>query len=71
MGSRLPRWVHYALAIVFELVATLIYVIVILGSRQKHAPIALAGLVMGVTLAAVHIFHIYITGVSANPAHSF
>ena len=54
----------------FELVATLIFVIVILGSTQKSAPAGFAGLAIGITLVAIHIFGIHITGVSVNPARS-
>jgi aquaporin Z len=57
-------------AIVFEFVATLIFVIVILGSTQKSAPAGFAGLAIGITLVAIHIFGIHITGVSVNPARS-
>jgi aquaporin Z len=59
-----------ASAIVFEFVATLIFVIVILGSTQKKAPAGFAGLAIGITLVAIHIFGIHITGVSVNPARS-
>jgi aquaporin Z len=58
-------------AIVFEFVATLIFVIVILGSTQKAAPAGFAGLAIGITLTVIHIFGIHITGVSVNPARSF
>ena len=57
-------------AIVFEFVATLIFVIVILGSTQKPAPVGIAGLAIGITLVVIHIFGIHITGVSVNPARS-
>ncbi|MGB6723464.1 MAG: aquaporin [Terracidiphilus sp.] len=57
-------------AMVFEFVATLIFVIVILGSTQKNAPAGFAGLAIGITLLAIHIFGIHITGVSVNPARS-
>jgi aquaporin Z len=58
-------------AIVFEFVATLIFVIVILGSTQKAAPPGFAGLAIGITLVVIHIFGIHVTGVSVNPARSF
>ena len=58
-------------AIVFEFVATMIFVIVILGSTQKSAPAGFAGLAIGITLVVIHIFGIHITGVSVNPARSF
>jgi aquaporin Z len=58
-------------AIVFEFVATLIFVIVILGSTQKSAPAGFAGLAIGITLVAIHLLGIHITGTSVNPARSF
>lgn len=57
-------------AIIFELVATLIFVIVILGSTQEKAPTGFAGLAIGITLVVIHIFGVHITGVSVNPARS-
>lgn len=58
-------------AMLFEVVATLIFVVVILGSTQKSAPAGFAGLAIGITLVVIHIFGIHITGVSVNPARSF
>jgi aquaporin Z len=62
----------YALSsgVVFEFVATLLFVIVILGSTQAGAPTQMAGLAIGITLVVIHIFGINITGVSVNPARS-
>jgi len=57
-------------AMVFEFVATLLFVIVILGSTEQGAPTQMAGLAIGITLAVIHIFGINITGVSVNPARS-
>jgi len=57
-------------AITFEFVATLLFVIVILGSTQGKAPTQMAGLAIGITLVVIHIFGINITGVSVNPARS-
>jgi aquaporin Z len=61
---------NMASAILFEFVGTLIFVIVILGSTQKSAPAGFAGLAIGITLVAIHLFGIHITGVSVNPARS-
>jgi aquaporin Z len=58
-------------ALVFEIVATFLFVVVILGSTQAKAPSQFAGLAIGLTLAVIHIFGIQVTGVSVNPARSF
>jgi len=58
-------------AIVFEFVATLIFVVVILGSTQDAAPSRFAGLAIGITLVVIHLVGINITGTSVNPARSF
>jgi aquaporin Z len=57
-------------AIAYEFVATLLFLIVILGSTQKSAPGGFAGLVIGTTLVAIHLLGIHITGTSVNPARS-
>ena len=57
-------------AVTFEFVATLLFVIVILGSTQEKAPAQFAGLAIGITLVVIHILGINITGVSVNPARS-
>ncbi|PKP82918.1 MAG: aquaporin [Alphaproteobacteria bacterium HGW-Alphaproteobacteria-18] len=58
-------------ALVFEIVATFLFLVVILGSTQKSAPGMVAGLAIGLTLAVIHIVGIQVTGVSVNPARSF
>jgi aquaporin Z len=57
-------------ALAFEFVATLLFVIVILGSTGPKASAAMAGLAIGLTLTVIHILGINITGVSVNPARS-
>ena len=57
-------------AFVFELVATFLFVVVILGSTGAGAPSAIAGLAIGLTLVAIHLVGINVTGVSVNPARS-
>jgi aquaporin Z len=58
-------------ALVFEVVATFLFLVVILGSTQKSAPGMFAGLAIGLTLTVIHIVGIQVTGVSVNPARSF
>jgi aquaporin Z len=60
-------------ALVFEAVATFLFLVCILGVTQKNNPThihGLAGLAIGLTLAAIHIVGINVIGVSVNPARS-
>lgn len=52
------------------MVATFIFLVVILGVTQTPATAQVAGLAIGLTLAAIHIVGIQVTGVSVNPARS-
>lgn len=58
-------------ALLFEVVMTFLFVTVILGATQEGAPGAMAGLAIGLTLVAIHLVGINVTGVSVNPARSF
>ena len=62
----------YALssALVFEVVATFLFVTVILGATQAAAPGGFAGLAIGLTLVMIHLVGIPVTGTSVNPARS-
>jgi aquaporin Z len=57
-------------AIVAELVATFLFTGVILWVTAEKANSLVAGLVIGLTLAMIHIVFIQVTGVSVNPARS-
>jgi aquaporin Z len=57
-------------ALVFEFVMTFLFVTVILGATGSGAAPGFAGLAIGLTLAAIHLVGINVTGVSVNPARS-
>jgi aquaporin Z len=57
-------------AFIFEVVATFLFLVCWLGVTQKGAPAQFAGLAIGLTLVAIHIVGINVTGVSVNPARS-
>ena len=57
-------------AFLFELVATFLFLVVILGSTSPGTPAAMAGLAIGIALVVIHLVGINITGVSVNPARS-
>jgi aquaporin Z len=57
-------------ALVFEAVMTFLFVTVILGATGASAAPGFAGLAIGLTLAAIHLVGINVTGVSVNPARS-
>ena len=57
-------------AFVFEVAATFLFLVCILGVTQKGGATQFAGLAIGLTLVAIHIVGINVTGVSVNPARS-
>lgn len=58
-------------SLLIEIILTFVFVIAILGVTSKTSNGAVAGLVIGLSLTLVHIFGIYFTGTSVNPARSF
>ena len=59
-------------ALLVELVATYIFVLVVLGTTdEKKGAGNLAGLAIGLTLVLIHLVCINLTGTSVNPARSF
>lgn len=61
---------NLAAAFTFEVVATFLFMVVILGATSAGAPAAMAGLAIGLALVVIHLVGINVTGVSVNPARS-
>lgn len=57
-------------ALIVEIILTFVFVLTILGVTAKAKTGTVAGLVIGLTLAFVHILGIPLTGTSVNPARS-
>ena len=57
-------------AIIVEVVLTFVFIYTILGVTSDENKGAVAGIVIGLTLAFVHILGIPLTGTSVNPARS-
>ena len=54
-----------------EMVLTFVFVLAVLGVTSKVENSKVAGLVIGGSLALVHMLGIFLTGTSVNPARSF
>jgi aquaporin Z len=65
-------WSEYSTlsAFIFEVLGTFLFLVCILGVTQRGAPVELAGIAIGLTLAAIHLVGINISGSSVNPARS-
>src|SRR6478672_10245255 len=65
-------WSEYSTlsAFIFEIIGTFLFLVCILGVTQRGAPVELAGIAIGLTLVAIHLVGINISGSSLNPARS-
>ena len=57
-------------AIIVEIVLTFVFIFTVLGVTADESKSSVAGIVIGLTLAFVHIMGIPLTGTSVNPARS-
>ncbi|HEV2674688.1 MAG TPA: aquaporin Z [Aliidongia sp.] len=63
---------HYGLvsALIIEITLTAGFLIVILGSTSKAAPVGFAPIAIGLALTLIHLISIPVTNTSVNPARS-
>ena len=56
--------------LVAEVVMTFMFLIVILGTTHRRAPVGFAGVAIGLALTLIHLISIPVTNTSVNPARS-
>ena len=69
-GEHSPGGYNMVSALVTEVVMTMMFLLVILGSTDKRAPQGLAPIAIGLCLTLIHLISIPVTNTSVNPARS-
>ncbi|CDH21203.1 water channel (aquaporin Z) (MIP family) [Xenorhabdus bovienii str. kraussei Quebec] len=69
-GEHSPGGFSLQAAIIIELVLTVFFLIVILGTTDKNASVGFAPLAIGLALTLIHLISIPVTNTSVNPARS-
>jgi aquaporin Z len=69
-GEHSPGGYSLLAALVAEVVMTMMFLIVILGSTDKRAPAGFAPVAIGLCLTLIHLISIPVTNTSVNPARS-
>jgi len=69
-GAHSPGGYSLLAALVSEVVMTMMFVLVILGSTSKRAPQGFAPIAIGLALTLIHLISIPVTNTSVNPARS-
>ena len=68
--SHSPGGYSLVSALVTEVVMTMMFLVVILGSTDKRAPAGFAPIAIGLCLTLIHLISIPVTNTSVNPARS-
>ncbi len=69
-GAHSPGQYSLVAGLVCEVVMTFMFLVVILGTTHKRAPVGFAGLAIGLGLTLIHLISIPVTNTSVNPARS-
>ena len=69
-GIHSPDGYTLAAALVTEIVMTMMFLFIILGSTDKRAPAGMAPIAIGLGLTLIHLISIPVTNTSVNPARS-
>jgi aquaporin Z len=69
-GEHSPGGYSLSAAFITELVMTMMFLLIILGSTDKRAPQGFAPIAIGLGLTLIHLISIPVTNTSVNPARS-
>jgi len=69
-GEHSPGKYGLGAALITEVVMTFMFLMIILGTTHKRAPVGFAGLAIGLALVLIHLISIPVTNTSVNPARS-
>ncbi|GKT08050.1 aquaporin Z [Desulforhabdus sp. TSK] len=69
-GAHSPGGYSFLAALVCEVVMTMMFLVIILGSTDKRAPQGFAPIAIGLGLTLIHLISIPVTNTSVNPARS-
>lgn len=69
-GAHSPGGYSLVAGVVTEVVMTMFFLLVILGSTDKRAPAGFAPIAIGLALTLIHLISIPVTNTSVNPARS-
>jgi len=69
-GVRSPGGYSLLAALVTEIIMTMMFLVIILGSTDKRAPQGFAPIAIGLGLTLIHLISIPVTNTSVNPARS-
>jgi aquaporin Z len=69
-GAHSPGGYSLLAALVTEVVMTMMFLLIILGSTDKRAPQGFAPIAIGLGLTLIHLISIPVTNTSVNPARS-
>jgi len=69
-GSLSPGGYNMVAALITEVVMTMMFLLIILGSTDKRAPQGFAPIAIGLGLTLIHLISIPVTNTSVNPARS-
>jgi len=69
-GAHSPGGYSLGAALVCEIVMTAMFLLIILGSTDRRAPMGFAPIAIGLGLTLIHLISIPVTNTSVNPARS-